>query len=225
MKNAHLGLFLAAGIMMATGHAAWGQEKVRFYERKAKPPKEVTLVGVIQEESPARIRIKPARGDARTIPVNNDLIEVEYQVPTLLSQDYRKARNQELEFGKPTVTPGEKQVALGAAIEGYQKMYPQIKDDKVKRNIQFKIAKLMAHQAESDSAQVSAAIEKLAAFKTEHPDSWQITSAARTLAGLYVVNKDWENALNTYQDLSKTAGVSPDTVQECHLSIAQVLVR
>lgn len=225
MKRTFINLVVGPMVLLTASSWAPSQEKVRFYDRKAKPPKEVTLVGVIQEESPARIRIKPARGEARTIPVNNDLIEVEYQVPSLLSQDYRKARNQELEFGKPTVTPGEKQVALGAAIEGYQKMYPQIKDEKVKRNIQFKIAKLMAHQAESDSAQVGAAIEKLAAFKKEHPDSWQITSAARTLAGLYVVKRDWENALKTYQDLAKTAGVSPDIVQECDLAIAQVLVR
>src|SRR6516225_1027474 len=139
-----LSLIASACILMVAGTSAWGQEKVRFYDRKAKPPKEVTIIGVIQEESPARIRIKPARGEARTIPVNNDLIEVEYQVPSLLSQDYRKARNRELDFLKPAATPGEKQVALGEAVEGYQKLLPQLKDEKVKRNIQFKIAKLTA---------------------------------------------------------------------------------
>src|SRR5260370_36543475 len=97
MKNAYSGLLLAAGIMMATGHAAWGQEKVRFFDRKAKPPKEMTIIGVIQEESPARIRIKPSRGEARTIPVNNDLMAVGYKVSTVLSKDYRKAQNRELD--------------------------------------------------------------------------------------------------------------------------------
>jgi len=225
IKHLFAGLTLIIGIALTTNGAAWGQEKVRFYDRKAKPPKEVTLIGVIQEESPARIRIKPARGDARTIPVNNDLIEVEYQVPSLLSQDYRKAHNRELDYGKPTATPGEKQVALGEAVEAYQKLYPQVKDDKVKRFIQYKIAKLLANQAEGDSAQVAPAIEKLAAFKKEHPDSWQIMFAARTLAGLYVVKKDWENALKTFQDLAKTAGVPAEIVQDCDLQIAQVLVR
>src|SRR5260370_31597310 len=125
MKNAYSGLLLAAGIMMATGHAAWGQEKVRFYDRKAKPPKEATITGVIQEESPARIRIKPARGEARTIPGNNDLIEVEYQVPSLLSQDYRKARNLELDFMKPTAAPGENQVSRGATAPAYEQPLPR----------------------------------------------------------------------------------------------------
>ncbi|HEV2948740.1 MAG TPA: hypothetical protein VGX70_15305, partial [Gemmataceae bacterium] len=50
-------------------------------------------------------------------------------------------------------------------------------------------------------------------------------SATRTLAGLYVIKKDWDNALKTYQDLAKTAGVSGEIVQECDLAIAQVLVR
>ncbi len=216
---------LIAGVVFAAAGAASGQERIRFYDRKAKPPKEVTITGVIQEESPARIRIKPPRGDARTISVNNDLIEVEYQVPSLLSQDYRKAHNRELDAGKPTATLGEKQAALGEALEGYQKILPQIQDAKVKRNCQYKIAKILAVQAEADSGQVGSAIDKLAAFKKEHPDSWQITSVARTLAGLYAVKKDWDNGLKTYQDLAKTAGIPAETVQDCDLQIAQLLVR
>jgi len=137
-------------LLVATAGAS-AQEKVRFFDRKAKPPKEVTIVGIIQEESPARIRIKPMRGEARTVPVNNDLIDVEYQVSNLLSQDYRKAHNRELEFLKPTAAPGEKNAALTEAIDLYQKLYPQLKDDKIKRHVQFKIAKLQANQAELDS--------------------------------------------------------------------------
>ena len=212
-------------VLLAATAGASAQEKVRFFDRKAKPPKEVTIVGIIQEESPARIRIKPTRGEARTVPVNNDLIDVEYQVSNLLSQDYRKAHNRELEFLKPTAAPGEKNAALTEAIDLYQKLYPQLKDDKIKRHVQFKIAKLQANQAELDSSHISAAIDKLAAFKREHPDSWQITSAARLLAGLYAAKKDWDNALKTYQDLTKTPGVSSEIVQECDLAVAQILVR
>jgi len=225
MKQTRTNLTVVTFFLLAAAGGVPGQERIRFYDRKAKPPKEVTISGVIQEESPARIRIKPPRGDARTIPVNNDLIEVEYQMPGLLSQDYRKARNKEVDAGKPTTTPGEKQVDLNEAIEGYQKLFPQIQDPKVKRNCQFKIAKLLALQAESDSAQVGLAIDKLAAFKKDHPDCWQITSVARTLAGLYGVKKDWENALKTYQDLAKTPGIAPEIVQDCDLQIAQMLVR
>jgi tetratricopeptide (TPR) repeat protein len=215
----------SALILLAAATWSNGQERVRFYDRKGKPPKEVTISGVIQEESPARIRIKPPRGDARTIPVNDDLLEVEYQIPSLLSQDYRKARNRELDAAKAAATPGEKQVAWGEALEGYQKLYPQIQDAKVKRNCQYKIAKLLALQAEAESSQVGPAIDKLAAFKKDHPDSWQISSVARTLASLYAVKKDWENALKTYQDLAKTTGIPPEIVQDCDLQIAQMLVR
>jgi tetratricopeptide (TPR) repeat protein len=225
MKHILLAAIISVCLSLMPGSWARAQERVRFYDRKAKPPKEVTIVGVIQEESPARIRIKPTRGEARTIPVNNDLIDVEYQVPNLLSQDYRKAHNRELDFLKPTTAPAEKNAALTEAIDLYQKLLPQLKDDKVKVHVQFKIAKLLANQAELDSTVSNAAIDKLAAFKKEHPDSWQITSAARSLAGLYVAKKDWENALKTYQDLTKTPGVSSEIVQECDLALAQVLVR
>jgi tetratricopeptide (TPR) repeat protein len=225
MKQLSAPLFFAVFGLLAVSSWASAQDKVRFYDRKLKQPKEVTIIGTIQEESPARIRIKPARGEARTVPVNNDLIDVEYQVPNLLSQDYRKAHNQELEFLKPTASPGEKNVALTGAIDLYQKLYPQLKDEKIKRHIQFKIARLLANQAELDSSQVSAAIDKLAAFKRDHPDSWQITEAARRLASLYEVKKDWDNALKTYQDLTKTPGVSSEIIQECDAAMAQVLVR
>ena len=225
MKHILPAVVISACFSLMPGSWARAQERVRFYDRKAKPPKEVTIVGVIQEESPARIRIKPTRGEARTIPVNNDLIDVEYQVPNLLSQDYRKAHNRELDFLKPTTAPAEKNAALTESIDLYQKLLPQLKDDKVKVHVQFKIAKLLANQAELDSTVTNAAIDKLAAFKKEHPDSWQITSAARALASLYVAKKDWENALKTYQDLTKTSGVSSEIVQECDLALAQVLVR
>jgi tetratricopeptide (TPR) repeat protein len=219
-------------VLLAATCGAWGQDKVRFYDRKLKQPKEVTIIGTIQEESAARIRIKPSRGEARTIPVNNDLVDVEYQVPSLLSQDYRKAHNQELEFLKPTASPGEKNIALTAAIDLYQKLYPRLqelspplKDDKIKRHIQFKIAQLLANQAELDSSQMGPAIDKLAAFKRDYPDSWQITEATRRLASLYEAKKDWDNALKTYQDLTKTPGVSSEIIQECDVAMAQVLVR
>jgi outer membrane protein assembly factor BamD (BamD/ComL family) len=225
MKRPSFKLFFGFLFLLAMTSRVSGQEKVRFFDRKAKPPKEVTIIGVIQEESPARIRIKSSRGEARTIPVNNDLIDVEYQVSNVLSQDYRKAHNRELEYLKPTATPGEKNVALTEAIDLYQKLYPQLKDDKIKRHIQFKIAKLQADQAELDPSAASAAIDKLAAFKRDHPDSWQITWSARQLASLYAAKKDWDNALKTYQDLTKTAGVSSEIIQECDLAIAQVLVR
>src|SRR5438132_4527833 len=129
MKNPSFRFFFGFLFVLATTSWVSGQEKVRFFDRKAKPPKEVTIIGVIQEESPARIRIKPTRGEARTVPVNNDLIDVEYQVSNLLSQDYRKAHNRELEFLKPTAAPGEKNAALTEAIDLYQKLYPQLKDD------------------------------------------------------------------------------------------------
>jgi outer membrane protein assembly factor BamD (BamD/ComL family) len=225
MKHVSIRFFFGFLFLLAMAPWVSAQEKVRFFNRKAKPPKEETIIGVIQEESPARIRIKPTRGEARTVSVNNDLIDVEYQVSNVLSQDYRKAHNRELDFLKPTATAGEKNVALTEAIDLYQKLYPQLKDDKIKRHIQFKIAKLQADQAELDSSLVAAAIDKLAAFKRDHPDSWQVTSVARKLAELYVAKKDWDNALKTYQDLAKTQGVSSEIVQECDLAIAQILVR
>src|SRR5262249_37026809 len=35
----------------------------------------------------------------------------------------------------------------------------------------------------------------------------------------------WDNALKTYQDLTKTPGVSSEIIQECDVAMAQVLVR
>src|SRR5262249_39509308 len=82
-----------------------------------------------------------------------------------------------------------------------------------------------AQQAEAESTLVDTAIDKLATFKKEHPESWQISSACRSLAALYMAKRDWENAQKTYQDLAKTPNVSEEIVLECNLALAQVLVR
>jgi lipopolysaccharide biosynthesis regulator YciM len=216
---------IALSILLAAGQFARGQDRVRYFDRKTKPGREVTVTGTIQEENPSRIKIKPPRGEARTILVNSDLIDVEYQVPNLLSQDNRKARNREMDFYKPAANLGEKQLALKEAIELYQKLLPEAKDAKIKRQVDYKIAKLLALQAELDSSQTDLAIDKLAKFLKENPNSWQVSLAARTLATLYVNKKNWDGAEKVYQDLAKTPNVPPEIVQECNLALAQVLVR
>jgi tetratricopeptide (TPR) repeat protein len=216
---------LLSAILLAGGNPARAQDKVRFFNRKAKATQEATVSGTIQEESPSRIIIKPPQGKARTILVNSDLVDVEYQVPAVVSPDYRKARNREADFYKPTANLGEKQLALKEAVELYQKLLPEAKEAKLKGQVEYKIAKLLALQAEVDSSQTDLAIEKLAKFLKDHPNSWQITLAARMLASLYMNKKNWDNAQKVYDDLAKTPNVAPEVVQESNLALAQVLVR
>jgi tetratricopeptide (TPR) repeat protein len=212
------------GVLFATSSLILAQDKIKYVDHKAKPPKETTALGVIQDEDPSQIKIKSSQGKERTILVNADLIDVEYQVPKALSADYRKARDSEAKFYKPGATLGDKQQALKEAVELYQKLLPDAKD-KLKRHAEYKIAKLVALEAEIDSTQTDLAIEKLSKFLKDHSNGWQVSSAGRMLANLYLSKKNWDGALKTYEDLAKTPNVASEVVQECKLAIAQVLVR
>jgi tetratricopeptide (TPR) repeat protein len=225
MKHPLTIVAISFAILFATSSFIQAQDKIKYVDRKAKPIRDVTISGAIQEEDPGQIKIKAAQGKARTIPVNPDLIDVDYQVPTAIAPDYRKARSREMEFYKPNATLGEKQLALKEAVDQYQKLLPEAKEAKLKRQVEFKIAKLLALESEIDSGQADLAIEKLAKFVKDHPTSWQLSSAARTLANLYLTKKNWDGAQKTYEDLAKTPNVASEVVQECNLALAQVLVR
>src|SRR5262245_42220885 len=128
---------------------ARGQNEIRYYDRTAK--KELGALGSIQEESPAGIIYKPVAGAAsKEIPAG-DIVDVMYEVPAALNQTYRRARADERK------NPAE-------AIKDYQELQAQLRGDKygrAARQIHFKIAIILAQQAEDDASQIPAAIEAL----------------------------------------------------------------
>ena len=62
----------------------------------------------------------------------------------------------------------------------FQDLQPQLKGTpNAARYIQFKIAMVKAAQSEIEITKQDSAISALKAFKSDHPDSWQIVTATK----------------------------------------------
>lgn len=213
-------LWLVSFCWLASALPARADDHVDYYDRAAK--KDVSLAGTIQEDSPAGIVFQPNSGSKKTIAAS-DITDAEYEVARKLNLDYRSAVNSEKESktGSRENTPQE---ALAQALKKYQDLLPKLTEAKAKRQVEFKIAKLLALQAEDDLSR-DKAVEKLVQFKKEHPDCWQVSACAKLLARLQIEKDDLPGAQKTYADLAALPKISKEIKDECEILTAQLLVK
>jgi hypothetical protein len=211
-----------AALLGLVGAPAWGQDKITYYDHATK--KDITATGLIQTEAPGQIVIKPATGvGTKTIPVL-DIKDVEYTVPALIKPDYRIAINREDSAEKETKEDQRKKF-LAESLAKYQEILTKVADDKAKAHFEFKVAKLLARQAQDDPSGVDAAIEKLTQFKKAHGKSWQLGQAVDLLAQLQIGKNAWAAAQKTYEEFEATPDLPLEMKQDCNLKIAQVMVK
>ena len=210
--------FFLTSLILSTARA---DDRVRFIDRATK--KDTTLSGTILSETPGGLKIKPAIGSSHEIAAS-DLLEVDYTVPGRVILDYRTATSND-KAAESATKDDERKKARDIALAAYKKVLPEMADAKSKRNIEFRIARLLARQAEDEPSQVQTAIDQLSAFTKAYPDSWQISLAAKSLAQLQVSNKDYAGAQQTYQDLAKIPGIGDEIQQESQIKSAEMMVR
>jgi predicted negative regulator of RcsB-dependent stress response len=213
-----IALFVTAVLTVVS---ARGQDVITYYNRATK--KKDTVSGVIKTETPGQIVTKSSAGPEKTIPAI-DVLDVEYNVQALVKPEYRNAIAAERradEAAKEDVRKKE----LASALTRYQELAPKTADAKAKCHMEYKIARLLARQAEDNSAVTEPAIDKLVQFQKAHRDSWQISFSSDLLARLQMEKKDWAGAEKTYADLVATPNISDDIRQDANLKIAQVMVR
>jgi len=198
--------------VLCFGGSAFGQDEVRYYDRAAK--KELAALGSIQEESPAGITYKAIAGaSSKEIPAG-DIVDVIYEVPAALNQAYRRARADERK------NPVD-------AIKDYQELQTQLRGDKyahAARQIQFKIAIILAQQAEDDPAQAPAAIGALDRFRKEQAGGWQLLHCARALSRLQLLKGDSVGARKAFEDLASISGIPAEIKQEAELLAVEAMV-
>jgi hypothetical protein len=218
-------LLKAWAVIVCFGTAAplaWSQDEITYHDRATK--KEAKATGAIQSESPSQLVIKAATaGAVKTIPVL-DVSDVVYNVPQLLRPEYRGAISAEGRAEK-TLKEADRKKELASALARYQELLPKVTDERPKTHVEFKIAKLLAWQADDDPSGLEPALDKLIGFKKTHPNSWQISRCTDLLAQLQIRKKDYESAQKAYEDLAGTPDISPETRQQCELKIAQVMVK
>ena len=213
---------IVAGWLALAAAPARGQDEVSYYNRATK--KEDKASGAIKEETAGHVAIKSSTAAAaKTIPAG-DIIHVVYGVAPALRPEYTVARNREQAAEKATKREERKKL-LGESLAKYQDLLPKIDDAKVKRHMEFKIAKLLARQAEDDPAAADGAMAALVKFKSTHKDSWQLGAAADLLANLQIDKQDYDAAQRTYEDLAAAPNLSPEIRQEANIKVAQVMVK
>ncbi len=205
---------LATSSILVIGAAAWAEDAV-YVHGKAKAVK-----GFIAKESAKGVSFKDGTNFAP------DMIEdIFYDVnpPGVLINMYRPAFTAE----KDSLDPAKQathMAKLNEAIKKYQEAAAgNIKEPFAKRHVEYKVAALLARQAEQGGA-VEPAIKALKKFKSDHADSWQIGACLQLLGRLQLDQKDFAGAKETYAELS-TANVPDDVKQEAQLLVIQVSIR
>jgi hypothetical protein len=204
---------------------ARGQDEIRYTDRAAH--KDVTASGTIVEEAPGHIVYKPAAGAGTKQISAADVIDVIYELSGTLKQAYRHALGDEKRTADPNAKDDDRQKTIADAIKNYQEILSSLTSDKyksVRRHVQYKIARLLARQADDDPSQIDTAIEALQKFKKDHSDGWQISDAVRQLARLQIAKGDAAAAQKTFQELAAIPGIPEETQQECELQAADALI-
>ncbi|HZU36282.1 MAG TPA: tetratricopeptide repeat protein [Gemmataceae bacterium] len=210
-------LLVVFGLVTTAGRA----DTVRYHDPGSKD--EVKVEGTVAEEGPAGIAIKRSIGPAQKIPATA-IVDVEYTVSGDLKRDYLQAIL--VDHGAEAAAVGAQRTSqLREARKGYQAVLPQVSLPPVKRQLRFRIAWLTAQLAESDPAELPAALQQLKSFKAANPESWQITACCRMLGELQSARGEYQAAEKTYEDLEAIRGVPADVKQDCSLRIAELLLQ
>ncbi len=186
--------------------------------------KKARLKGTIQEEGPAGIKIKVGQ-EVLDLPALS-IRQVTYKVKDVAQLDYRYPFGQEELAARPGVRPAERATRLENALKGFRALDAQVLGvPAAHRYVQFKIAEVLAVQAQDDSSKADAAIAALSAYAKDFPTGWEVAPALKLLAKLQEEKGDSAGALETYRSLAKVPGIPPDLRHESTVLVARALLR
>lgn len=211
------GLLMSLTFFLATATAR-AQEEVTYRGKD----KDETVKKAIKAESARGIVLVGAKDP---IPAAT-IVDVVYEVDPIdiRLSSYRPAMAAEKLANDPS-KEAKRQANLADAISKYEATLKGLKPGPAaQRHMEYKIAILQAIQAQESGASPDVAIAGLKAFKTKHPDCWQLVSALKMLAGLQLAKGQFTDAEQTYKDLAG-ANVSDEIKLEAELGTAQVSMR
>jgi tetratricopeptide (TPR) repeat protein len=207
----------SALLLLLSAQAARGQQTI--YLQSAEKP----LKGTIKDESPRGILVT---GMKERIPPE-DIVDIEYEIDPLSAriESYRPARKAEKDAEDPALE-AKRRDNLSLAIDKYEATLKALKPGQTSaaRQLEFKIATLLAARAAEDASPLDPAIARLKDFKTRHANSWQIGRALRLLGDLLLAEKQYAEAEQTYKELAQ-ADVADATRDDAELRAARVSLR
>jgi hypothetical protein len=216
----------AIAVSLAAGAPAGvrGQDIVDYYDPASKlESKTEQIRGTIESENPLGIKVKPRTGPVKAIAAE-DIRYIRYKssVPDL---DYRNPfRFEDRALGQTKDEARRK--LLADALQGYRDVQPRLKDSPAaSRYFQYRIARVLALQAEDNREKLDAAIAAFAAFGKEHVGGWEIVAALKQLARLREEKGDLAAAGEAYADLARVPGITPRVRVDSEILGARMLLR
>jgi hypothetical protein len=222
-----LGASLVALLVVAAAANAQTRDRIFYISRAKNAVKEDVLRGQITEETPQHIVV--TIGTRTEMVPAVDVLDVDHEIPADLNIDIRaKARKEEATADKEP--EAAKRLKLyDQAIAGYKELLAKLgKSEKyqlAQRHLEFKIAQLLARQAEDDPSRLDAAVTALAEFKTKHPNGWQIGQAGKLLARAQLSKNDMKGALATYEEFARRDDLGDALRQEYQLLGIKAMLR
>jgi hypothetical protein len=225
MKRLLPAIPLVIGLLLAASAPVRAQtsDSIKYYDRATK--KEETAKAAIEEETPAHIVFRQG-GTAKDVPVT-DVRDVTYDksVGASALPTYRKATNQEAELDNPKLDADGKKKAFDESLAAYKQLREDVKDPAAaKRDVQYRLARLLARRSEDDPAQLEPALAELQKFLKDNPNGWQVSQASQILGRLQEAKGDQAAAQATYEALAK-APVPKEVQQEAELLVDRMLIR
>ena len=202
--------FLAMTIITAFTATAHAQDKVKYRERGSRTG-ELTATGKVENESVAGLKV-----GNKTIP-SGDIIDVQFDVPGELKLDYNRA------LGEEAKNPANAVKELEALLK-----VQRVKDSKsLRRHFEYKIATIAAGRADDSAEAMQKAVEALAKFRKDHPDSWQVVPVTRLLGRLLTSKEtpDPDAARKVYDDLAAAKDAPADVRHECTFLVIDILLQ
>ena len=190
--------------------------------RKSDPSR--PLSGTIISESPRGIRMKIGT-TTREIPADDILgARHDFATGSLRREFYTPAFNS----GDRIDTAPDRKKAVAEALDHFEKLLGKLKagdDPRVRRNVEFRIASLLARQAREEGKPPGPAIRKLREFCKNRVDGWQIIPSARLLGRLLTTEKQYRQAEQVYGDLAANPLLPVEARNTCRLLAARVSIR
>jgi hypothetical protein len=216
---------LAAAFVCQYSGSARGQDVVEYLDPAAKPEhKPVQVRGLIESETPLGIKLRPREGPVLNIAAA-DIRYVRYKAVAVPDIDYRKPFSLE-DRALGQTRDEQRRKLLADALQAYRDLLPGAKETPAGyRYLQYRIARLLAQQAEDDRDKLDAAIAAFAEFARQHADSWEIVAAHKQLAHLQEEKGDLAAAGEAYSELARTPGLATRTQQESQILAARMLLR
>jgi hypothetical protein len=125
-------------------------------------------------------------------------------------------------------TAPDRKKAVAEALDHFEKLLGKLKagdDPRVRRNVEFRIASLLARQAREEGKPPGPAIRKLREFCKNRVDGWQIIPSARLLGRLLTTEKQYRQAEQVYGDLAANPLLPVEARNTCRLLAARVSIR